>query len=97
LRLESAKQQAAAIIARGQADADVILLQKQAEAEPLQQQVAAFGDGNALAQYTFFQKVAPAIKSILTTTDSPLADVLRKLSDGTTRPADSGEASHVKN
>jgi hypothetical protein len=93
IRLEASRQQAAAIIAHGQADADVILLQKQAEAEPLRQQVAAFGDGYALAQYCFYQKIAPAIKSILTTTDSPLADVLRKLSAA---PA-AEEASHGKN
>jgi hypothetical protein len=85
LRLESARQQAAAIVSRGQAEANVILLQKQAEAEPLRQQVAAFGDGDSLAQYYFYQKVAPAIKSILTTTDSPLADVLRRLSVGTAK------------
>ena len=33
-----------------QAEANVILLNKQAEAEPLRQQVAAFGDGKAYAQ-----------------------------------------------
>jgi regulator of protease activity HflC (stomatin/prohibitin superfamily) len=91
LRLAAAREQAAAIISRGQADADVILLQKQAEAEPLRQQVAAFGDGDALAQFYFYQKIAPAIKSILTTTDSPMADVLRRLGQ---QPA---EASHAKN
>ena len=54
---------------RGKAEANVILLNKQAEAEPLRQQVAAFGDGNAYAQYFFYQKVAPSMKSILTNTD----------------------------
>ncbi|MGA2232532.1 MAG: SPFH domain-containing protein [Tepidisphaeraceae bacterium] len=87
LRLEAARQQAAAIVSRGTAEADVILLQKQAEAEPLARQVAAFGDGNALAQYYFYQKVAPSIKSILTTTDSPLVDVLKRLSEAPTKPS----------
>jgi SPFH domain / Band 7 family len=84
LRLAASRELAAAVLAHGQADADVILLQKKAEAEPLRQQVAAFGDGDALAQYVFYQKLAPAIKSILTTTDSPLADMLRQLSTSST-------------
>jgi len=56
----------------------VILLKKQAEAEPLRQQVAAFGDGNAYAQYFFYQKIAPSIKSILTNTDGPFAEMFRQ-------------------
>jgi len=78
LRLEAAQQLAEAQVARGKAEAEVILLQKQAEAEPLRQQVAAFGDGHAFAQYYFNQQVAPAIKSILTSTDGPFADLFRQ-------------------
>src|SRR5262249_36307539 len=78
LRLDAAKNLADATVARGQAEANVILLQKQAEAEPLRQQVAAFGDGNAYAQYFFYQKVAPSVKSILTNTDGPFADLFRQ-------------------
>ena len=77
----------------------MILLQKQAEAEPLRQQVAAFGDGEALAQYFFYQKLAPAMKSIMTTTDSPMADVLRQLSaqQSKTRPSSPKEVSSGQN
>jgi len=78
LKLEAAQKEADAFIARGQADASVILLQRQAEAEPLRQQVSAFGDGTAYAQYFFYQKIAPSIKSILTTTDGPFADIFRQ-------------------
>jgi regulator of protease activity HflC (stomatin/prohibitin superfamily) len=78
LRLDAAKNLADATVARGQAEANVILLNKQAEAEPLRQQVAAFGDGNAYAQYFFYQKVAPSVKSILTNTDGPFADLFRQ-------------------
>jgi hypothetical protein len=92
LRLEAAREQAAAIVSRGTADADVVLLQKQAEAEPLRQQVAAFGDGTALAQYYFYQKMAPAMKSIMATTDSPLADMLRELSVPRTKTTSGGTA-----
>ncbi|HEY7089839.1 MAG TPA: SPFH domain-containing protein [Tepidisphaeraceae bacterium] len=78
LRLEASQKQADAQVARGQADANVILLNKQAEAEPLRQQIAAFGSGDAYAQYFFYQKVAPAVKSILTNTDGPFADLFRQ-------------------
>ena len=78
LRLDAAKNEADAIVANGQAEANVILLHKQAEAEPLRQQVAAFGDGNAYAQYFFYQKVAPSVKSILTSTDGPFADLFKQ-------------------
>jgi len=79
LQLQAAQQQADALIAQGKADANVVLLQKQAEAEPLRQQVAAFGDGNAYAQYFFFQKLAPSVKTILTNTDGPFADLFHQL------------------
>ncbi|HVT90769.1 MAG TPA: SPFH domain-containing protein [Tepidisphaeraceae bacterium] len=78
LRLEAAKNQADAQVARGEADANVILMNKQAEAEPLRQQIAAFGNGDAYAQYFFFQKVAPSVKSILTNTDGPFADLFKQ-------------------
>src|SRR5688572_31227289 len=65
LKLEAAQKQADAIVARGEAEANVVLLQKQAEAEPLRQQVAAFGDGEAYARYFFYMQVAPSMKSIL--------------------------------
>ena len=80
--------------------ASVVLLNKQAEAEPLRQQVAAFGDGNAYAQYFFFQKLAPSVKSILTNTEGPFADLFHQLSAPLkTAPASQGqkqltEASH---
>ena len=78
LRLEAAQKQADALIAKGQAEAAVVLLNKQAEAEPLRQQVQAFGDGNAFAQYFFYQKVAPSIKTILTDTDGVFGDIFRQ-------------------
>jgi len=41
--------------------------------------VSAFGDGNAYAQYFFFQKLAPSVKSILTNTEGPFADLFHQL------------------
>jgi len=88
LQLQAAQQQADAVLAKGKAEAAVVLLQKQAEAEPLRQQVAAFGDGNAFAQYQFFQKLAPSIKSILTNTDGPFADLFKQMATTPKQPAD---------
>jgi regulator of protease activity HflC (stomatin/prohibitin superfamily) len=78
LKLEAAQKLADAQIARGKAEADVILMKKQAEAEPLRQQIAAFGDGDTYARYFFYQQVAPSIKSILTNTDGPFAEIFRQ-------------------
>jgi hypothetical protein len=78
LRLEAAQRQADATIAKGQAAAQVLLLQKQAQAEPLRQTIAAFGDGSAYARFVFNQKVAPSIKSILANTDGPFADLFKQ-------------------
>ena len=78
LQLQAAQQQADAMLAKGKAEAAVTLLQKQAEADPLRQQVVAFGDGNAYAQYFFYQKLAPSVKSILANTDGPFADLFRQ-------------------
>ncbi|MDB5354536.1 MAG: hypothetical protein JWN24_989 [Phycisphaerales bacterium] len=93
LHLEAAQKEADAVVAKGEADANVILLNRQAEAEPLRQQVLAFGDGSAYAQYFFYQKVAPSMKSILTTTDGPFADIFRQFTNvGPTKPASAADA-----
>jgi regulator of protease activity HflC (stomatin/prohibitin superfamily) len=78
LRLEAAQKQADATIATGQAEANVILLQQQAQAEPLRQQVAAFGDGQSYAQFFFYQKVAPSVKSIMANADGPFAELFKQ-------------------
>lgn len=78
LRLAASQKQADAIVARGQAEANVVLLNRQAEAEPLRQQIAAFGDGDAYARYFFYQQVAPSIKSILSNTEGTFADVFKQ-------------------
>ena len=89
LKLQAAEKQAEATVARGTADANVVLLKKQAEAEPLRQQVQAFGgDGRMYAQYFFYQQVAPSIKSILTNSDGPFADIFKQyMTQPATQPA----------
>jgi len=80
LELEAAKENAAALLSRGQAAAEVVTLQYKAEAEPLAEAVAAFGDGRTYAQFFFYQKLGPALKSVLASTDGPFADIFRALS-----------------
>ncbi len=80
LNLEAARQTAAAILSRGQAEAEVALLRFAAEAQPLHDAVLAFGDGETYAQYFFYQKLGPAVKSVLASTDGPLADIFKALS-----------------
>jgi regulator of protease activity HflC (stomatin/prohibitin superfamily) len=93
LNREAAKQTAAALVSRGQAEAEVMRLNYHAEADPLAEAVTAFGDGQTYAQFYFYQKLAPALKSVLASTDGPFADIFRTLSqaasdDGATkRPA----------
>ncbi len=79
LDLQAAEKQAAAIRSRGEAEAKVVLFEYQAKAEPLQQAVAAFGGGTTYAQQFFFQRIAPSIKSILSNTDGPFAEIFRQL------------------
>lgn len=86
LQLEAAKETAAAIISRGEADAEVITLDYEAHAKPLAEAVAAFGGGDAYAQYFFYQRLAPALKSVLASTDGPFAEILRSLSREPGRP-----------
>jgi regulator of protease activity HflC (stomatin/prohibitin superfamily) len=81
LKLEAAQRQADAITALGQAQANVTLLKKQAQAEPLRQTILAFGDGDTYARYIFNQKIAPSIKSILTNSDGPFADLFKQFTN----------------
>ena len=100
LRLEAAQKEADAQVARGQAEANVILLKKQAEAEPLRQQILAFGNGENYAQFFFYQKVAPSVKSILTNTDGPFADLFKQLAapakSGASAPGDRTKVTEAK-
>jgi regulator of protease activity HflC (stomatin/prohibitin superfamily) len=87
LRLEAAQKEADALLERGRAQAAVVLLNKEAEAKPLADQVRAFGDGNAYAQFFFYQKMAGSVKSVLTNTDGPFGDVFKQFGQPTTAPS----------
>lgn len=84
LRLDAAKDEAAAIVARGKADADVIRFENEAEAAGWREAVNAFaGDGDAYARFVLYQTLAPGYASIMVNTkDSPLMDIFNSFEGG---------------
>jgi regulator of protease activity HflC (stomatin/prohibitin superfamily) len=78
-QLEASQDQAAAIMAKGKAAADVIKFANEAEAAGWQKSVAAFsGNGNEFARWTLLKKLAPAFRAMMINTDtSPLMDVFK--------------------
>ena len=81
LALQTAEETAAAKVDRGAADAEIIRLKYEAEAQPLAEAVSAFGDGSAYAQFHFYERLAPAVKSVLASTDGPFVEVFRQLTE----------------
>jgi hypothetical protein len=79
LQLQAAQNQAQAIVAGGKAKSDVILFKNAAEATGLKNAAAAFGDGNTYVRYLMNQKLAPSITYILSNTDGPFADMIRRV------------------
>jgi regulator of protease activity HflC (stomatin/prohibitin superfamily) len=70
--LEAAEREASAVRKRGKAQADVIVMSYEAEAEALKQAAAAFGSGKALADFELLQKVGSKVETIFTTDESSL-------------------------
>lgn len=87
LQLTAAKNQAEAKVAEGRAKADVILFKNEAEAQGLRSAVAAFGSGAGYVQYLMNQKIAPGLGYILSNTEGPFSELLRRAMD----PPKSGE------
>ena len=90
LELEAASKQGAAIRARGQAEANVILFDYRARAEPLSRAVRAFGDGVTYAQQFFLLRVAPSMTTILSNTEGPFAEIFKELQTFRSVPAQGG-------
>lgn len=90
LRLEAAKDEAAAIVARGKADAEVVKFQNTADAAGWKRSVEAFsGDGNEFARYVLLQKLSPAYQRLMiNTADSPIMKIFELFStEQSTLPA----------
>lgn len=84
--LETAVNQAQAIVSAGQGDADVIAYTRTAEASALKAVIAPFENGQAYARYLYFNKMAPNVQTILSDTEGPIAEPFRQLS----RPSKGG-------
>jgi regulator of protease activity HflC (stomatin/prohibitin superfamily) len=82
-QLEAAKDQAQAVLARGQADAKVIEFENEAEAAGWRKAVTAFGgDGDQYARWVMLRKIAPAFqRMMINTADSPLMDIFRQYNE----------------
>ncbi len=90
LNLEAAEKEAAAIRSKGQAEANVVLFNFIARAEPLKAAVDAFGDGQTYAQMFFLEKTAPAIQSILSNTEGPFAEIFKQFQEFKHAPTSKG-------
>ena len=85
-KLEAAKDLAAAILAKGKAEADVVRFGNQAQAVGWQKSIEAFGGNvNEFARYTLLKKIAPAFKSLMVNTEnSALMDVFKSFQPAAT-------------
>lgn len=79
LQLQAAQNQAQSIVAAGKAKSDVIVFKNAAEAMGLKNAAAAFGDGHTYVRYLMNQKLAPSITYVLSNTDGPFADMIRRV------------------
>ena len=74
--LEASKNKAAAIVAKAEADAEVITFNNTATLAGIATKVKAFdGDGVAMAQNMLISKLAPSFRSIMSNSDGPLMDL----------------------
>jgi len=90
-QLEAAKDKASAVLARAQADADVVRFDNAAEAAGVAAQVSAFGgDGGALARNLLLGKLAPAFRTILGNSEGPLMDLFREFTQHSSGKAEGG-------
>jgi regulator of protease activity HflC (stomatin/prohibitin superfamily) len=81
--LEAAEDKAAAVMAHGRAEADVIRFQNEAEAAGWKEAVKAFGeDGNEFARWVLLRKMAPSFqRMMINTADSPIMDVFKQFNE----------------
>lgn len=70
LKNEAAAFQAKATISKAQAEGDVIRMDNESQATVISNQVAAFGTGQNVARYQFYQQIAPRIGTLLTTDEA---------------------------
>lgn len=90
LRLDAAKDEAEAVLARGRAEAEVIGFQNEAEAAGWKNSVLAFdGRGDQFARYVLLQKMSGAYRRMMVNTaDSPIMQIFQSfVSESSGQPA----------
>ena len=94
-RLEAARDQAAAVLAKGKAEAEVIRFNNEAEVSGQRASVTAYnGNGYLYAQQVLFEKLAPSFQQIMAnSSDSPIMRIFEKFHDvpQVSAPAASGQ------
>ncbi len=83
LKLEAAKDEAAAMLSKGEGDAEVIRLDNAAEASGWKRSVEAFGNnGGQYAQFVLYQKLSGAYRTIMVNTaDSPIMKIFESFQE----------------
>ena len=80
VELQAAIDQAGAITAKGEADAEVIKFENEADAAGWQKSVEAYdGNGDQYARWVMLKKMAPSFRQMMVNTaDSPLMDIFNE-------------------
>lgn len=88
--LKAAEDLAAAVTARGTADAKVIEFENEAEAAGWKKAIKAFGgSGDEYARGVLLKKLAPAFRQMMVNTaDSPLMDIFKQFSESSKSVSD---------
>ncbi len=83
LKLDAAKDEAAAMLSKGEGDAEVIRLDNAADAAGWKRSVEAFGNnGGQYAQYVLYQKLSSAYRKIMVNTaDSPIMKIFESFNE----------------
>ena len=83
LKLDAAKDEAAAMVSKGEGDAEVIRLDNAAEASGWKRSVEAFGNnGGQYAQFVLYQKLSTSYRRIMVNTaDSPIMKIFESFNE----------------
>jgi hypothetical protein len=78
INLDAAKDKAAQALAKGKAEAEVIVMKHTAEAEAVKAKVSAFKTGEKYAEYQLIIKFSPGIRRILSNTEGLFARLFER-------------------
>ena len=90
--LTAAKEQAQAVLAQGEADAEVITKENEAKVAGLRTAVEGFNSADQFAQYQMLTRLAPALKEIFA---SDTSDFAKLFASYMTQPPSKGTPAHV--